>query len=257
MDKQKFGRRLAASAGSLAGLTAGPMLAEAGVIHVHGSPVSLNINAPNGSSVTWDIDGDSVGEFRLWNRNEIITWTTNGNPQFFAARAVYVASNTVAGGRGNGRGLVAPFSTDDVQALVRSEWVSASRVFGRDLNSPFNGQDGFYLYRNAMQTSAGQNVIGYDFDYGFRSDKINMVGFRFDAGQGDRFGYADFQWDLGSGTLSINEWWYDDSGSAVHVTPEPSALALLALGAAGIAAYRATRKSIPHQGSAGCTLVDP
>jgi hypothetical protein len=243
METKNYSRRLAAAAGSLAGLTAGPMVAEAAVVHVSGSPVSLNINAPSGSSVTWDIDGDSVGEFRIWNSASTQTWTSSGIPQVFMFKTAFVASNTVAGGQGNGRGMVAPFSTDNVQALFNSDWVGASRTFGRTGGS---AQNGYYLSRNALQSFNGQNAIGYDFNYGFRSNGVNMVGFRFDAGQGYRYGYAAFQWDLGAGTISINEWWYDDSGSAVHVVPEPNALALLAMGAAGIAAYRATRKSRPN-----------
>lgn len=243
MDKKHYSRRLAAAAGSLAGLTAVPMAAEAAPIHVSGSPVSLNLNTPTGSSVTWDIDGDSIGEFRLRNvkSSQISTWS--GIPYTFVRNSIFVASNTVSGNQGNGRGLVAPFATDNVQAVFRSEFVGSSRSFG-------NAADGFYSYRNALQAVQGQNIIGYDFNYGFHNNGVNMVGFRFDAGQGYRYGYAAFQWDLGAGTLSINEWWYDDSGSAVHVTPEPSALALLAMGAAGIAAYRASRRSRPNPGQA-------
>ena len=130
--------------------------------------------------------------------------------------------------------------------LFRS-WVGASRSFGRS-----SAAGGYYFSRNAVQSHS----IGYDFNYGFHPGGGNCVGFRFDSGAGYRYGFAEFNWDLASGTLTIPQWWYDDSGAAVQVVPkgavpEPSALALLAMGAAGLAAYRANRKPRPEVEPAG------
>jgi len=104
------------------------------------------------------------------------------------------------------------------------------------------------------------HAIGYDFNYGFHPGGGNFVGFRFDSGAGYRYGYAVFNWNLATGTLTIPQWWYDDSGAAVQVVPEPSALALLAMGAAGLAAYRApwmTPLSAPFRGHRVLTMPPP
>lgn len=223
MRGTSFAEKAALAAGSLAGLTTVGMLTEAAVVHVSGSPVSLSATAA-ATSVTWDVDGDAVGEFRLWNRNQFDSFFGN-------LQTVFVASNTVGGGRGNGRGLVAPFYSDDVQAVFGGELVGPSRSFG-------NKRSGYYQYRGALKVGS----IGDDFSSGFVFGD-NYVGFAFDSGAGLRYGYATFNFDP-NGTLTIPEWWYDDSGASILVAPipEPSGLALLAMGAAGIAAYRATRK---------------
>ncbi len=224
--RKNFTQRLVTAAGTIAGVAAVPAAAEAGVIFVTGRPVSLSVSAANGTSVTWDIDGDSDSEFRLHK----------------ASGSIYVASDTSFGGQGNGRGMVAPYSADNVQALATSFVVGPSV-------SPFvwGVGSGFYQLRNAM--NAGGNAIGYDFDFGFVPGS-NYFGFRFDDGIGTglNYGFGVIDFDLTGGTVTISEWHYesvDDVG--VHVTfnantvPEPNSLALLAAGAAGVAAYRRRR----------------
>lgn len=71
------------------------------------------------------------------------------------------------------------------------------------------------------------------------------------------FGWASITADINNDLttkVTINEWAYETSGGAIHVpdtvtTPEPttSGLALLGLGAAGVAAWR-RRKQRPRDG---------
>ena len=82
----------------------------------------------------------------------------------------------------------------------------------------------------------------------------NFIGFRFDANGTTLHGWARITLELlsstppGQASLTIAEWAYEDSGAAIHLADtgaqgvdEPASLALLALGAGGLAAWRRRR----------------
>jgi hypothetical protein len=82
----------------------------------------------------------------------------------------------------------------------------------------------------------------------------NFIGFRFDASGTTLYGWARITLELlssnpqGQASLTIAEWAYEDSGAAIHLADtgaqgvdEPASLALLALGAGGLAAWRRRR----------------
>ena len=228
-SRKKFTQRLVTAAGTIAGVATVPATAEAGVISVTGRPVSLSTSASSGTSVTWDIDGDSDSEFRLHN----------------FVGAIFVASDTSLGGRGNGRGFVGSqtrfgAASDNVQVLATAFVVGPSV-------SPFlwGIGNGFYQGRNAMSFMGD---IGYDFPAFVAGS--NYFGFRFDDGIGTglNYGYGVIDFDIVGGTVTISEWHYesvDDVGVTIGLSstpvPEPNSLALLATGAAGVAAYRRRR----------------
>ena len=236
--QKKFTQRIAAAAGTMAGVAAMPATTEAAVVSVTGAPVSLSLSAINGTSVSWDIDGDGFSEFRLHK----VGGTFGG---FFSYNEVRLASNTVASGTGNGRGLLGLFS-DKVQALSVSFVVGPS---GLSTTWGFSFNNGQHSQRRAMTSGTFLGnpygpFIGSDFaSYGFGPGS-NFFGFRFNDGIGTglNYGWGVIDFDLTSGTVTISEWHYEtDDNVGVHVVPEPNSLALLAAGAAGVAAYRRRR----------------
>ena len=137
--------RLATATGALAAVALSPAAGKAAVIKVTGSPVSLSPTAGNGATSFWDVDSDGSNDFRLFNFYYGLFFGSDGS---------------------NGRGLIAPFFTDNVQALNTSFNVGptlASNVWGQGSNAGFT-------FRNMM---SNEGNIGYDWNSGF--------------GQGDNF----------------------------------------------------------------------
>jgi hypothetical protein len=90
--------------------------------------------------------------------------------------------------------------------------------------------------------------------YGWTAGKAGFAGFAFTTTNGQKdYGWIQLVYGVGSNTLANQltaiDWAYDASGNAISAgegeTPEPStgALALLAAGAAGVAALRRRRKT--------------
>jgi hypothetical protein len=153
-------------------------------------------------------------------------------------------ANSESGTLLNGYGLVAPFYTDNVQALFESFNV------GPTLASGFSwGSAPGYRYRQAMALYSGSFTIGYDFSNGF-SEGANYFGFRFGPSVGNlQYGWGVINFDTTNGVVTISEWAYETAlntpihiDSAAAVAPEPSSLALLATGAAGLLFWRRRRK---------------
>lgn len=198
---------LAATSGTLAAIALAPTASQAVVVNVTNRPVTLSINDGGGAVSYWDVDGDSSNDFRLFNYYGFMFFASDGS---------------------NGRGLVAPFGTDNVQALASGFQV------GPTVN-PFAWGPGDYRFRNAMYNNG---AIGYDWNYGFNQGD-NFFGFRFLENSSLHYGWAVINFDSPNKSVTISSWAYNtlpDSpvtvGAVTQDVPGPLGLGGLAAGAA-------------------------
>lgn len=237
-----YTQKLSLLAGSISALYLLPSAANAAIVYQN-TPISLAYNVPGGTFVDWDVDGVGGADFQLFKQAVVVTYYGG-----YGGGSIFFASRDASYNPLNGRGLVAPYFTDNVQALQQSFVVGptlANYVWG-------SGSVSGYRSRNAMQKSGPNYVIGYDFNFGFNPGD-NFFGFRFNSGGNLLYGWGTINFDLTNGIVSIKEWAYNDTpdgsihipdGRQAETVPEPtSSLALLAFGAAGVYGWRKKRKS--------------
>ena len=121
-----------------------------------------------------------------------------------------------------------------------------------------NAATGFPVSSNLSQGrnfSAGPVIVtnsSGNFQFSFTANVSGQFGFRFTNASDTHYGWASLVIDetpMGQG-YKITEAYYNTTpGAAINVgavpVPEPSSMALLGLGAAGVAAWRARRKTTP------------
>jgi len=149
---------------------------------------------------------------------------------------IQVASTSTLMGRPNG--------------VIHQNLLGSGAVVGTGMNFGTN-----YFEFGNRSTGASQGSVAAITGYPvvMTSNSVRgFVGFRFDNGGNDNFGYFDVEWSrtgVGQGstlTLTIHGWAYDNSGAAITIggaTPIPggTGLAALAIGAVGLRGRRRSR----------------
>jgi hypothetical protein len=236
-----------------ASLTVAPMAASAALVTVNPTPglLKISVTDPDNTAVAWDVDGTGAAEFALEVRK-----SASSGPNFqFAGTFLFLNSQGL-----NGRGIVGQLATDDAANVLPTSF-----DVGQTLASPYvfglsNASDRRVIRKTTFQSNYGapftsSTVAIDDIDL---SPGANFVGFRFDAGSGLQYGWAEILLDLtaGSESIEISRWTYDDApGSGVHVADEASAaiplpasilpaLTLLGMGAAGMRSWRRRQAKI-------------
>lgn len=220
-----------------------PLTAEAAIVHVTGSPLTVGVT----ESAGWDVDGSGAAEFEFRNQHRVAF--VGGRT--FSDDIVFLYS----GGSLNGRGLAGQEPDGfSVAVMHRSQHVgptlpssltiATAGSYGRGVMRADRVRS---LTSSTRSSSASAPAGGPFYDFG---QEPGFLGFAFDPGGGLHYGWAKLQFDEDgyNSSLTISEWAYEDEpGEAIHVgnIPAPPAaaagLTLLAMGAAGLRAQRRKR----------------
>lgn len=212
----------AIAAGSTALLYALP--SQAAIQHVD-TPLGTFSPGTSFPTTDWDVDGAFGADFhvRLGGFASLVNLDSDGN---------------------NGLGVMQnPAGTGD---YIRN--VALAAVVGPTLTGSYGWGSASQTGRTILLNSGGIGGDTQAFQFG-----DNFIGFRFDASGTTLYGWARLTLtDNGgkSNSMTIAEWAYEDGGASIEVgqtsaapsaADEPPALALLALGAGGLAAWRRRR----------------
>jgi len=231
-------RKLAAVAGTAGAAVIGASEAQAvvytptaGVAAAQGIPGFTFVDAsnvtlgalypPTNGQVSWDVDGTGGNDFRLL-RNFY------SNPHFgFRTRS---ANLSAYGGGG------------------RSFFFNGAQLANLAAGSPVNAGGGWFY--NIQVTAYTQKAA--DVSSAFQANTPGQFGFRFTNASATYYGWGSLTLDLnptGQGFVITEAYYNTTPGGAINVgavpqaVPEPSSMALLGLGAAGVAAWRSRRKA--------------
>jgi hypothetical protein len=246
-SKVSYTEKLSRNATVLSTLSMIPIVAQAGVVHV-ATPLTTSIDDARSfdyAPVDWDVDGDSVADFRLAAFRTIFYTGSGGGSGGYSSYGLSVPNgNLQLQSIGlNGQGVVndAGGSLANFGNLANGENIGPTLGANREWGvSSIN--------RAVMLSSSYQASTTNGLAIG-----SNLIGFRFDNSGQTLYGWAELTLDETTLSMTINQWAYDDTGAGIKVGQissvpvPPSALLMLsglALGAGGVLRGRKARKEL-------------
>ena len=242
-DRSRYTDKLARNATVLSTLYLLPAVAQAGVVHVT-SPLSISIDdarAFDYQPVDWDVDGNSVADFKLEAFRDIF-YTGGGGGGSSSYSSSYGVSIPFGSLQLNGgQGMVQTAGTTNTAGISS---LNNGDTVGPTLDAAF--QWGASANRVMMTSSSYR---------GFASGSLfgdgSLIGFSFlgDANQ-TLYGWAQISLDEFALTMTIDQWAFEDSGASITVgqVPLPPTFLLmlsgLALGAGGVLRGRKARSEL-------------
>lgn len=238
-DAGAWGGYAAATGAALAGAST----AEAAIVHVvPPNPIRISVGTSDSSTTSIDLDADGSADFGF-----SLYRSTSSTTSFYGSSTTSrYYQEASAFGTGLNGARVFGNSTGRMRNFASGEVISASvpndRSFGL-LRRATQSTTTFYTSGGSSYFTTSLRSVG-----DFAAGVPGIVGGRFNSPRGVQFAWIrvsvldadDFPIP---GTLEILEWAYEDSGEAIRAgqtteIPEPTGLALLAAGAAGVAALR-------------------
>jgi len=219
----KTAKKMATLAGSLAAVGTMQADSRAEILHFNTSPVTAAFSNGDNYQVGWDVDDDGEADSFL----SVGFDSVSGAIEIAASNSqIYIGTD--------GDDAFERFAVSESVGRSVGNWLTGGGTGSGNLIS-FNTTYGTGYH---LDSAASENLLEGD----------NYIGFRFydfEDSENYFYGWANLNLDLTTGTVTITEWAYEDTADTViHVAdvPEPSSLALLAMGAGGLFAYRARRK---------------
>ena len=258
MSKQKKNRRLVAKLGVIAGAAVvGTDRVEAEIVRANPfatSPSSV-LRPPGGNSIPsgnqgqtntllteWDVDGDSTVDFNLVN---LMVAPFQSQSQLLGSQIV---AQFEAPDAGSGNGWIKNVLNDKMQRLNAGATVGPAQVFGGAVaDGTFNLQTGYVA---AGSTEGTPTPVETLLNPNWTVGEQGYFGFKFSKGGNTHYGWGVMEIDQlnttglpasGQGFVITNAY-YETTPDTPVVVPEPSSIALLGMGAAGVAAWKARRK---------------
>lgn len=261
MSKQKKNRRLVAKLGVIAGAAVvGTDRAEAEIVRANPFATSQSsvLRPPGGNSIPsgnqgqqntllteWDVDGDSTVDFNLVN---LMVAPFQSQSQLLGSQIV---AQFEAPDPGSGNGWIKNVLNDKMQRLNAGATVGPSQVFGGAVgDGTFNLQTGYVAAGSTEGTPTDPETL---LNPNWTVDSPGYFGFRFTKNAQTHYGWGVMEIDQlndtglpasGQGFVITNAYYETTPGLGIQVTavPEPSSIALLGMGAAGVAAWKVRRK---------------